>query len=156
MYPNRDNKLRQGNMARARKKRRMLTRNFDISQGHEGEHDNRHANFAAALAVLGFPPLPAPLNLFMSVPWTADGTLSPAAVLAVGERGERGGLRDAVDRERRPYVPQGSHHLRGPIRYPIRSPARPRILENVRMTTTLPRLTKSSAVVPCKSSAKSI
>lgn len=45
--------------------------------GYAGEHDNCAANFAAALAVLGFtpPPLPAPLNLFMNVPWTADGTL---------------------------------------------------------------------------------
>ncbi len=45
--------------------------------GFEGKHDNCQHNFAAALADLGLspPPLPAPLNLFMNVPWTQDGSL---------------------------------------------------------------------------------
>jgi uncharacterized protein len=45
--------------------------------GVEGQHDNCRDNFEAALADLGLaaPPLPAPLNLFMNVPWTADGSL---------------------------------------------------------------------------------
>jgi uncharacterized protein len=45
--------------------------------GVEGQHDNCRDNFEAALADLGLaaPPLPAPLNLFMNVPWTPDGTL---------------------------------------------------------------------------------
>jgi hypothetical protein len=60
----------------------MLTGNFDISQGHEGEHANCHASFAAALAVLGFSPLPAPLNLFMSVPWTQTERCSSRRQLA--------------------------------------------------------------------------
>jgi uncharacterized protein len=45
--------------------------------GFEGKHDNCQDNFDAALADLGLvpPPLPAPLNLFMNVPWTHDGSL---------------------------------------------------------------------------------
>jgi uncharacterized protein len=45
--------------------------------GVEGQHDNCRDNFEAALADLGLaaPPLPAPLNLFMNVPWTPDGSL---------------------------------------------------------------------------------
>lgn len=45
--------------------------------GFEGRHDNCRDNFQAALADLGLaaPPLPAPLNLFMNVPWTPDGSL---------------------------------------------------------------------------------
>lgn len=46
--------------------------------GHPGYHDNCHDNFVAAVRELGEspPPVPAPLNLFMNVPWTADGSLS--------------------------------------------------------------------------------
>jgi uncharacterized protein YcgI (DUF1989 family) len=45
--------------------------------GFHGRHDNCHDNFEAALRNLGLPPppLPAPLNLFMNVPWTQDGSL---------------------------------------------------------------------------------
>ena len=45
--------------------------------GFDGRHDNCRDNFAAALAGLGLapPPLPAPLNLFMNVPWEPDGSL---------------------------------------------------------------------------------
>ncbi len=45
--------------------------------GYPGYHDNCHDNFAAALRELEIPPppLPAPFNLFMNVPWTSDGTL---------------------------------------------------------------------------------
>jgi uncharacterized protein len=45
--------------------------------GHPGYHDNCHDNFEAALRDLGIspPPLPAPFNLFMNVPWTPDGAL---------------------------------------------------------------------------------
>jgi uncharacterized protein YcgI (DUF1989 family) len=45
--------------------------------GHPGYHDNCHDNFDAALRELDIspPPLPAPFNLFMNVPWTPDGTL---------------------------------------------------------------------------------
>ena len=45
--------------------------------GFSGAHDNCRDNFEAALAGLGLPapPLPAPLNLFMNVPWTQDGSL---------------------------------------------------------------------------------
>jgi uncharacterized protein len=45
--------------------------------GFVGKHDNCLANFETALADLGLaaPPLPAPLNLFMNVPWTQDGSL---------------------------------------------------------------------------------
>jgi uncharacterized protein len=45
--------------------------------GHPGHHDNCHDNFEAALGDLGIspPPLPAPFNLFMNVPWTPDGAL---------------------------------------------------------------------------------
>jgi uncharacterized protein len=45
--------------------------------GFAGRHDNCRDNFEAALAGLGLPapPLPAPLNLFMNVPWTKDGSL---------------------------------------------------------------------------------
>jgi uncharacterized protein YcgI (DUF1989 family) len=46
--------------------------------GAEGDHASCADNFAAALRELGQapPPVPAPLNLFMNVPWTADGSLS--------------------------------------------------------------------------------
>jgi uncharacterized protein len=46
--------------------------------GHEGSHRNCADNFRAALAELGYaaPPVPAPLNVFMSIPVAADGTLS--------------------------------------------------------------------------------
>jgi hypothetical protein len=49
--------------------------------GAEGYHASCAGNFAAALRELGesSPPVPAPLNLFMNVPWTADGSLSFAA-----------------------------------------------------------------------------
>jgi len=52
--------------------------------GHEGYHDNCHDNFLAALAELGFtaPPVPAPLNLFMNVPWSSDGSLRFAEPLS--------------------------------------------------------------------------
>lgn len=45
--------------------------------GVEGRHDSCHDNFEAALRDLGLPsrPLPAPLNLFMNVPWSQDGSL---------------------------------------------------------------------------------
>jgi uncharacterized protein YcgI (DUF1989 family) len=46
--------------------------------GHEGPHRNCADNFRAALAELGYaaPPVPAPLNVFMSIPVAADGALS--------------------------------------------------------------------------------
>ncbi|HYZ53431.1 MAG TPA: urea carboxylase-associated family protein [Streptosporangiaceae bacterium] len=49
--------------------------------GTESYHASCADNFAAALRELGEspPPVPAPLNLFMNVPWTADGSLSFAA-----------------------------------------------------------------------------
>jgi uncharacterized protein len=45
--------------------------------GFDGEHDNCQHNFESALADLGLhpPPLPAPFNLFMNMPWTQDGSL---------------------------------------------------------------------------------
>jgi uncharacterized protein len=45
--------------------------------GFEGRHDSCRDNFEAALRDLRLPPppLPAPLNLFMNVPWTQDGSL---------------------------------------------------------------------------------
>src|ERR1700733_10448346 len=41
-------------------------------------HDNCTDNLAASLAELGFasPETPAPLNLFMNIPWTSSGALS--------------------------------------------------------------------------------
>lgn len=46
--------------------------------GVKGHHDNCRDNLHAALAELGVrvPATPAPLNLFMNIPWTPDGTLS--------------------------------------------------------------------------------
>lgn len=45
---------------------------------HEGPHRNCADNFRAALSELGYaaPPVPAPLNVFMSIPVAADGRLS--------------------------------------------------------------------------------
>jgi uncharacterized protein len=45
--------------------------------GHEGHHDSCTDNFHAALQQLGFEPraVPAPLNLFMNIPWAEDGRL---------------------------------------------------------------------------------
>jgi len=53
--------------------------------GWAGRHANCCENFRTALAELGLEhaPVPSPLNLFMHIPWSADGTLefrpSPAA-----------------------------------------------------------------------------
>jgi uncharacterized protein len=49
--------------------------------GVEGYHDNCTDNLWSALAELDLipPETPSPLNLFMHIPWTADGTLSFAA-----------------------------------------------------------------------------
>jgi len=46
--------------------------------GVEGHHDNCRDNLHAGLAGLGItvPATPSPLNLFMNIPWTADGTLA--------------------------------------------------------------------------------
>ena len=46
--------------------------------GVEGHHDNCRDNLHAALAILGItaPATPSPLNLFMNIPWTADGRLA--------------------------------------------------------------------------------
>jgi hypothetical protein len=51
-------------------------------------HENCHDNFVQALETLGLalPVVPPPLNLFMNVPWMADGTLSfEAPVAAPGD-----------------------------------------------------------------------
>ena len=49
--------------------------------GVEGPHDNCTDNLFAALSELGLvpPEVPSPLNLFMNIPWSADGALSFAA-----------------------------------------------------------------------------
>jgi hypothetical protein len=46
--------------------------------GVEGHHDNCRDNLHAALAELGIaiPATPPSLNLFMNIPWTADGALA--------------------------------------------------------------------------------
>ena len=46
--------------------------------GVQGYHDNCRDNLHAALAELGvtIPATPSPLNMFMNIPWTADGRLS--------------------------------------------------------------------------------
>jgi uncharacterized protein YcgI (DUF1989 family) len=46
--------------------------------GCTGYHDNCTDNLAQGLAELGLrpPETPSPLNLFMNIPWTAEGTLS--------------------------------------------------------------------------------
>lgn len=46
--------------------------------GVTGYHDNCTDNLSAAMQALGLwePETPAPLNLFMNIPWTEDGTLS--------------------------------------------------------------------------------
>ena len=46
--------------------------------GVEGHHDNCRDNLHAALGALGItvPATPSPLNLFMNIPWTPDGTLA--------------------------------------------------------------------------------
>jgi uncharacterized protein YcgI (DUF1989 family) len=45
--------------------------------GHEGHHDNCTENLADALKALGLqaPETPAPLNLFMNIPWELNGDL---------------------------------------------------------------------------------
>jgi uncharacterized protein YcgI (DUF1989 family) len=49
--------------------------------GVEGHHDNCTDNLFAGMAALGLTPpeVPSPLNLFMNIPWSADGTLGFAA-----------------------------------------------------------------------------
>src|SRR5437660_9035926 len=50
----------------------------------EGHHDNCRDNLHAALAALGLtaPSTPSPLNPFMNITWTADGTLAWAEPVA--------------------------------------------------------------------------
>jgi uncharacterized protein YcgI (DUF1989 family) len=52
--------------------------------GVEGHHDNCRDNLYAGLAALGIkiPATPSPLNLFMNIPWTPDGTLAWAEPLS--------------------------------------------------------------------------
>jgi len=47
----------------------------------EGHHDNCTDNLFAGMAALDLvpPDVPSPLNLFMNIPWTQDGTLGFAA-----------------------------------------------------------------------------
>jgi uncharacterized protein YcgI (DUF1989 family) len=49
--------------------------------GVEGHHDNCQDNLFSSMAEFGLvpPEVPSPLNLFMNIPWTADGTLGFAA-----------------------------------------------------------------------------
>jgi hypothetical protein len=49
--------------------------------GVEGYHDNCTDNLFAGMAELGLvpPKVPSPLNLFMNIPWDADGSLGFAA-----------------------------------------------------------------------------
>jgi uncharacterized protein YcgI (DUF1989 family) len=56
--------------------------------GHVGHHDNCHDNYVQALGELGYDAdaVPAPLNLFMNVPWDEEGGLAFAApVCAPGD-----------------------------------------------------------------------
>lgn len=88
-----------GDTMRSNRRRPMLTLTHDTSGGvhdtliaacdryryeqlgHIGHHDNCTDNLADALAALGLTPpeTPSPLNLFMNIPWEADGTISFAA-----------------------------------------------------------------------------
>ena len=67
--------------------------------GHDGPHASCGDNFQAALAAAGLPavPVPAPLNLFMAIPWAPDGGLefrpSPARP---GDRVTLAALTDVV------------------------------------------------------------
>ncbi|MFO1082117.1 MAG: urea carboxylase-associated family protein [Reyranellaceae bacterium] len=90
---------RPGDVLRSNRRRPMLTVLEDTSGGihdtlmaacdrHryallgvEGYHDNCTDNLHAALAELGLvpPEVPSPLNLFMNIPWAADGGLQFAA-----------------------------------------------------------------------------
>jgi len=49
--------------------------------GVQGHHDNCTDNLLAGMASLGLTPpeVPSPLNLFMNIPWSADGSLGFAA-----------------------------------------------------------------------------
>jgi uncharacterized protein YcgI (DUF1989 family) len=49
--------------------------------GVEGHHDNCTDNLFAGMNEIGLvpPEVPSPLNLFMNIPWSADGTLGFAA-----------------------------------------------------------------------------
>jgi uncharacterized protein len=49
--------------------------------GADTGHANCHDNFVMAVRAAGIEPpeVPSPLNLFMNIPWTADGTLRFAA-----------------------------------------------------------------------------
>ena len=65
--------------------------------GVTGYHDNCTDNLSAAMQALGLrePETPAPLNLFMNIPWTEDGTLSWEE--PVSEPGDYVVLRAEVD-----------------------------------------------------------
>ena len=65
--------------------------------GVESHHDNCRENLHAALAALAIrvPATPSPLNLFMNIPWTADGTLAWAEPLSAP--GSRVVLRAEMD-----------------------------------------------------------
>ena len=65
--------------------------------GVVGHHDNCRDNLHAALGALGVtvPATPSPLNLFMNIPWTADGTLAWAE--PVSTRGSYVAFRAEMD-----------------------------------------------------------
>ena len=90
---------RQGDILRSNRRRPILTLTEDTSGGiHdtliaacdryrygflgvEGHHDNCTDNLAQGMHDIGLTPpeTPSPLNLFMNIPWSADGTLGFAA-----------------------------------------------------------------------------
>jgi uncharacterized protein YcgI (DUF1989 family) len=65
--------------------------------GHQGHHDNCTENLATALAALGLKATetPAPLNLFMNIPWALDGKLTWSEPLS--KPGDRVTLRAEMD-----------------------------------------------------------
>lgn len=65
--------------------------------GHQGHHDNCTENLGAALAAIGLTPneTPAPLNLFMNIPWALDGKLTWGEPLS--KPGDRVTLRAEMD-----------------------------------------------------------
>ena len=65
--------------------------------GHQGHHDNCTENLWAAMAALGLKPTetPAPLNLFMNIPWAPDGKLTWGE--PISKPGDRVTLRAEMD-----------------------------------------------------------
>ena len=117
--------------------------------GVKGHHDNCRDNLHAALKELGvtIPATPSPLNVFMNIPWTADGTLSWGEPVSPPGSYARLPRRDGPDR-RLLGLPPGHPAHQWPDRGDDRGPLHDRVSFATASSTTVP-LKKSGLSAVC-------